>query len=83
MVTQKKKEMDLFSVIPDLIIMNEFYLNIKTKESTVRAARSQMKWYPSEEFVLCYWRYWGRDWEPSVSYYLGEIWDFDIGRGLK
>ena len=57
MVTQKKKEMDLFSVIPDLIIMNEFYLNIKTKDSTVRAARSQMKWYPSEEFVLCYWRY--------------------------
>lgn len=84
MVTQKqKKKMNFFSVIPDLIIMNKFYLNIKTKENTVRAAQSQMKWYPSEELVLYYWRYWSRDWEPSVSYYIGEIWDFNPGRGLK
>ena len=63
--------------------MNKFYLNIKTKENTVRGAQSQMKWYPSEELVLSDWRYWSRDWEPSVSYYIGEIWDFNTGRGLK
>ena len=55
--TEAKKKMNFFSVIPDLIIMNKFYLNIKTKENTVRAAQSQMKWYPSEELVLYYWRY--------------------------
>ena len=81
MVTQKEKIKDLFGVIPDLITMNKFYLNIKTNENTVRAAQSQMKWYPSEELVLSYWRYWSRDWEPSVSYCIGEIWDFNIGDG--
>lgn len=57
MVTQKEKIKDLFGVIPDLITMNKFYLNIKTNENIVRAAQSQMKWYPSEELVLSYWRY--------------------------